>query len=132
MPSSKIFDNHLSRANVVALVRDPRICPVLLERTNKTAQWCSLQNAHLRHDWFLANKTRARACVRDPAIDGLASYTAAQDRWYAFVLATLRREGIPFLGLTFDLAVQQRTRALQFIRSFCDPRQTPQDNNPAG
>lgn len=57
----KVFDGHVSKQELTRLTRDVRICPVIVQRLNETARYCSYKNAVKSGEW-LNTHARRKPC----------------------------------------------------------------------
>ena len=130
----KVFSS-APREHIRSLLRERTICPVILERTNVTARFCSLLAAVGTGDWtghhHHDNSGARRHPPCDPALVASASLAAAggarslaafrqqQASWFEWITLALHHAGIPFLKLTFDTVISDRPRALDAVLRFC-------------
>ena len=134
----KHMNGHLPDAQLLSLLRDPAVCPIVIERNNITAQFCSLIYAGLNNDWGgHVSKTGRTHPPCEPstvgvsrsAIQGLghnptahgnfAQFIARHQEWYERITRTLQRERIPYLYITFDELTRRRAYTFANIYQLC-------------
>ena len=111
-----------------ALLADPRACVIVLERTNVTAQFCSLRHAAASGDWTghaeRANNTQRwhPPCeLTEKEHPDLRRYEHSHRSWYELVRRVLAEEAsaTPRLELTFrDITTHRNRSTAAVIRAF--------------
>ncbi len=137
----KQMNGHLPDAQLLTLLRDPAVCPIVVERNNITAQFCSWVHAGRTGDWTgHLSKTGIRTHIpcdlrlgearyglqgigRGGSVrSNFAQFIAEHQHWYSWITHTLQAERIPYLYVTFDALTKRRSCTFAAIYNFCGLR----------
>ena len=112
------------------LLLSQRVCPIVLERSDILAQYCSLQRAMQTRDWSSHINASTGQRIVQPRCGSVefkaqvesstnfVQFYKEHNEWYSF-LRSHALAGISRMEITFDATVAQRDRILNSAVAFC-------------